>query len=119
MQERGQRQDALGMWHSDVCPVVGLQGELQEATVADFFDQMGRILAERPDLVVVDISRLAFCDFDSVAALVGAHRRARQIGAELVLAGVQGRCAQILHRTGLDHIFRPLPVQTGAAATAA
>jgi anti-sigma B factor antagonist len=107
------------MWHSAVCPVIGLQGELRAATVADFFDQMGRILADRPDVVVVDLSRLVFCDFDGVAALLGAYRRARQLGAELVLAGAQGRCAQILHRTGLDQIFRSLPAQAVAAATAA
>ncbi|MGN9842467.1 STAS domain-containing protein [Nonomuraea sp. H19] len=99
--------------------MIGLQGELQAATVNDFCDQMGRVLADRPDVVVVDLSRLAFCDFDGVAALVGAYRRARQLGAELVLAGAQGRCAQTLHRTGLDHIFRPLPVQAEAALTAA
>ncbi|MGI5290997.1 STAS domain-containing protein [Nonomuraea polychroma] len=122
MEDRGQGTEdglTIGMWHSEVCPVIGLQGELQAATVAGFFDEVGRILAERPDVVVVDVSRLAFCDFDGVAALVGAYRRARQLGAELVLAGAQGRCAQILHRMGLDHIFRPLPVQAEAAATAA
>jgi anti-sigma B factor antagonist len=105
------------MWHSEVCPVIGLQGELQAATVGDFFDQMGRVLADRPDVVVVDLSRVAFCDFDGVSALVGADRRARQLGTRLVLAGAQGRCAQILHRTGLDQILRPLPVEAEAATT--
>ncbi|MDP4511540.1 STAS domain-containing protein [Nonomuraea turcica] len=93
------------MRHSHVCPVIGLQGELRAITVGDFFEQMGRILADRPDVVVIDLSRLEFCDFDGVAALVGAYRRARQLGAEVVLAGPHGRCAQVLHRTGLDHIF--------------
>jgi anti-sigma B factor antagonist len=119
VEERGQGpKDGLtiGMWHSDVCPVIGLQGELQAATIADFYDQMGRVLADRPSVVVVDLSRLAFCDFDGVAALVGAYRRAGQLGARMVLAGAQGRCAQILHRTGLDHISRPLPGQCDTAA---
>ncbi|MEV1005037.1 STAS domain-containing protein [Nonomuraea sp. NPDC050202] len=118
MEDRGQSQDglAIGMWYSDVCPVIGLQGELQAATVDGFFDQMGRVLADRPDVVVVDLSRVAFCDFDGVAALVGAYRRARQLGALLVLAGAQGRCAQILHRTGVDQILRPVPVEAEAAA---
>ncbi|MEV1176255.1 STAS domain-containing protein [Nonomuraea sp. NPDC049784] len=119
MEDRGQGQKdglTIGMWHSDVCPVIDLQGELQAATVNDFFDQMGRVLANRPDVVVVDLSRVAFCDFDGVAALVSAYRRARQLGARLVLAGAQGRCAQILHRTGLNQILRPLPVEAEAAA---
>lgn len=119
MEGRGQgHKDGLtiGMWHSEVCPVIGLQGDLQAATVGDFFDQMGRVLAERPDVVVVDLSRVAFCDFDGVAALVGAYRRARHLGAHLVLAGAQGRCAQILHRTGLDQILRPVPARAEAAA---
>jgi anti-anti-sigma factor len=117
--ERGQgHKDGLtiGMWHSEVCPVIGLEGDLQAATVNNFFDQMGRVLADRPDVVVVDLSRVAFCDFDGVAALVGAYRRARHLGARLVLAGAQGRCAQILHRTGLDQILRPLPARAEAAA---
>ncbi|GAA2416312.1 STAS domain-containing protein [Nonomuraea africana] len=90
--------------------------ELQAATVGDFFAQMGRVLADRPDVVVVDLSRVAFCDFDGVAALVGAYRRARQLGTRLVLAGAQGRCAHILHRTGLDQILRPVPARAEAAA---
>lgn len=112
------QQDALtiGMWHSTVCPVIRLQGELRAATAADFFDQMARVFAERPDVVVVDLSRLAFCDFDGVAALLKAYRRARQLGARLVLAGAQGRCAQILHRTGLTQLLRPLPGRAEAAA---
>ncbi|NUS08761.1 MAG: STAS domain-containing protein [Nonomuraea sp.] len=119
MEDRGQGEKhglTIGMWHSEVCPVIGLQGELQAETVDDFFDQMGRVLADRPDVVVVDVSRVAFCDFDGVAALVGAYRRARQLGAWLVLAGAQGRCAQTLHRTGLDQILRPLPAEVAAGA---
>ncbi|MEV0521606.1 STAS domain-containing protein [Nonomuraea sp. NPDC050405] len=104
------------MWHSEVCPMIGLQGELQASTVSHFFDQMGRVLAKHPDVVVVDLSRVAFCDFDGVAALVGAYRRARQLGARLVLAGAQGRCAQILHRTGLDQILPPIPARAEAAS---
>ncbi|MFI6741215.1 hypothetical protein ACIBI9_50575 [Nonomuraea sp. NPDC050451] len=45
------------------------------------------------------------------------ERRARELGGRLVLAGVQGRCARLLHRTGLDRIFRllPGPAVTGGA----
>jgi anti-anti-sigma factor len=111
MAEGQEHPDELGisMWHSAVCPVIGLRGDLRAATVPAFFAQIARVFAVRPDVVVVDLSQLAFCDFEGVAALLGAHRRARRIGARLVLAGTQGRCAQILHRTGLDQIFRPLP----------
>jgi anti-anti-sigma factor len=120
MGDRGQDQNQDGlnirMWHSAVCPVIGLQGELQAATVGDFFEQMGRIFAGRPNVVVVDLSRLAFCDFEGVAALLGAYRRARQLGGRLVLAAAQGRCAQMLHRTGLDQILLPVPARAEAAA---
>ncbi|MEU8362665.1 STAS domain-containing protein [Nonomuraea sp. NPDC048882] len=72
------------------------------------------MLAGQPAAVVVDLSRLAFCDFEGMGALIGAERRARELGGRLVLTGARGQCARLLHRTGLDRIFRLLP---GPAAT--
>ncbi|RBQ20952.1 hypothetical protein DP939_07770 [Spongiactinospora rosea] len=99
---------AITVWHSAVCPVIGLRGELGTTTAAEFAREMDHALAPRPAAVVVDLSRLAFCDFEGMGALIGAHRRARRRGGELVLAGAQGRCARLLRRTGLDHVFPQL-----------
>ncbi|MFI6180519.1 STAS domain-containing protein [Nonomuraea sp. NPDC051191] len=100
---------AIVVWHSAVCPVIGLRGELRAATAAGFIREADRVLASRPAAVVVDLSRLAFCDFEGVGALIGAERRTRELGGRLVLAGARGGCARLLHRTGLDRIFRLLP----------
>lgn len=89
--------------------MIALRGELGTATAADLVREVERVLAGRPAAVVVDVSRLAFCDFEGVGALIGAHRLARQLGGELVLAGARGRCARMLRRTGLNQVFRLLP----------
>ncbi|MEV4179613.1 STAS domain-containing protein [Nonomuraea sp. NPDC049709] len=106
---RGDGLAIVMVWQSTVCPVIALRGELGAATVADLVREVDRVLAGRPAAVVVDLSRLAFCDFEGIGALIGANRRARQLGGELVLAGAQGRCARLLRRTGLDHVFPQLP----------
>ncbi|WP_433435432.1 STAS domain-containing protein [Nonomuraea sp. CA-141351] len=100
---------AIAVWHSPVCPVIGLRGELCTTTAADFARAVDGLLADWPAAVVVDLSRLAFCDLEGVGALIGADRRARELGGRLVLAGVQDQCARLLRRTGLDHIFPILP----------
>ncbi|MFB4273404.1 STAS domain-containing protein [Nonomuraea sp. GTA35] len=116
-QQRREELAIVVVWQSAVCPVIALRGELGAATAADLVREVDRVLADQPAAVVVDLSRLAFCDFEGVGALIGAHRRARRLGGELVLAGAQGRCARLLRRTGLDHVFPQLPSQTQSAGT--
>ncbi|MFC5828652.1 STAS domain-containing protein [Nonomuraea insulae] len=113
---RGDELAIVVLWSSAVCPVIALRGELGAATAADLVREVERVLAGRPAAVVVDLSRLAFCDFEGIGALIGAHRRARQLGGELVLTGAQGRCARLLRRTGLDHVFPQLPGRTEGGA---
>ncbi|WP_435054362.1 STAS domain-containing protein [Nonomuraea angiospora] len=84
---RGDELAIVVVWHSAVCPVIALRGELGAATLADLVREVGRVLAERPASVAVDLTRLASCGFEGMGALIGTHRRARQLGGELVLAG--------------------------------
>ncbi|MFI6731436.1 STAS domain-containing protein [Nonomuraea sp. NPDC050451] len=84
---RGDELAIVVVWHSAVCPVIALRGELGAATLADLVREVVRVLAERPAAVVVDLTQLASCGFEGMGALISAHRRARQLGGELVLAG--------------------------------
>ncbi|MER7498558.1 STAS domain-containing protein [Nonomuraea pusilla] len=52
--------------------MIALRGELAAATAADLAREVEHVLAGRPAaVVVVDVSRLAFCDFEGVGALIG------------------------------------------------
>ncbi|GAA1633149.1 hypothetical protein GCM10009733_032600 [Nonomuraea maheshkhaliensis] len=110
------------VWHSAVCPVMDLRGELCTTTAAGSSRETDHVLVGRTAAVAVDLSQPAFCDVEGAGALIGAERRARELGGRLVLAGVQGRCAQLLHRAGLDRIFwllpdPPVPSGTGPPGT--
>ncbi|MEV4569713.1 STAS domain-containing protein [Nonomuraea sp. NPDC049419] len=92
-QDRGRDQgrgDGLAIvgWHSAVCPVMDLRGELRTTTAAGSSREADHVLGGRPAAVAVDLSRPAFCDAEGAGALIGAERRARELGGRLVLAGV-------------------------------
>ena len=55
--------------------------------------------------VVVDLSRVDLLDAPGLGVLVGAHRRARELGRHLVLRAVPPRILRLLAATRLDRIL--------------
>ncbi|GAA2800851.1 hypothetical protein GCM10020219_085120 [Nonomuraea dietziae] len=53
-------------------------------------------------LLVLDLSRVTFCDTSGLGVLVGIQRRARLMGITLALTGALPYMARLLHTTGLD-----------------
>ncbi|MEE1824204.1 STAS domain-containing protein [Streptomyces sp. BE20] len=65
--------------------------------------------------LVVDMSRVAFCDSSGLNALIRAYQKAREAGMELRLLSPTAPVAALLRRTGVDRVLR---VSTDPAATA-
>lgn len=97
--------------------IAELAGELDLASAPALREQLLGLLRPGSSRLVLDLSRVSFCDASGLAVLVGADRQARLLGGFLRLAAVSPQTARVLDITGLG---RHLPVYpTVAAATSA
>ena len=64
---------------------VALKGELDLSTVAKVQDELRRVEADEPPVVVLDLSRLTFLDSTGLRCLVTADERARDAGRRVVI----------------------------------
>lgn len=97
--------------------LLDLCGELDCMTMPMLIDEVERIISRqvRPR-VILDLSKVGFCDFSGLGALVSGMRRVRGAGGELVLSGVHGMAARGLQRTGLKKFFACYPTPASASA---
>jgi anti-anti-sigma factor len=98
--------------------VVTIRGELGIAAVPALREQLLVLLASGANRIVVDLSRVTFCDSSGLAVLVGAGRRAGLLGGVLRLAAAPPPVQTVLRLTGLDthfETFATVPAATAAA----
>jgi anti-anti-sigma factor len=82
-----------------------LSGELTYATVSLLAREVEEVLDPfRPELVL-DVTRMHFCDSVGLSMLIRAQRRARILGGTVVLSGVHGCLARVLEVTGAEALF--------------
>lgn len=96
--------------------IASLAGELDIACTPVLRDQLLGLLRPRASRLVIDLSKVSFCDASGLAVLVGAGRRARLLGGVLRLAAPAPAVASALSLSGLLRQFDVFP--SVAAATA-
>jgi anti-anti-sigma factor len=64
---------------------LALRGELDLSSVTKVEDELKRVEADGPGVIVLDLSRLTFLDSTGLRCLVTADQRARESGRRLVL----------------------------------
>jgi anti-anti-sigma factor len=74
-----QSEDRNGLVH------VALRGELDLSTVGKVQDELRRVEAAAPPVVVLDLSKVTFLDSTGLRCLVTADERARDAGRRLVI----------------------------------
>jgi anti-sigma B factor antagonist len=74
-----QSEDRNGLVH------VALRGELDLSTVGKVQDELRRVEASSPRVVVLDLSKLTFLDSTGLRCLVTADERARDEGRRVVI----------------------------------
>jgi anti-sigma B factor antagonist len=84
--------------------VVHLKGELDMATAPALAACLERLRPTRPDTVVVDVSRLDFCDSSGLNVLIRFNRRAQHEGVRLALRAPSGALRRLLQLTHLDDL---------------
>jgi anti-sigma B factor antagonist len=102
---------------ADGVTVTELSGELDLASAPGLREQLLRLLRPGTSRLVLDLSRVTFCDASGLAVLVGASHRARTLEGFLRLAAVSPPTARVLRITGLHRHLSIYP--TVHAATAA
>ncbi len=81
--------------------VAELAGELTMACAPALREQLHGLLRPDRGRLVLDLSKVIWCDANGLAVLVGAGRRARLLGGFLRLAAVPPQVDRVLHSTGL------------------
>ncbi|MGH3124336.1 MAG: STAS domain-containing protein [Streptosporangiaceae bacterium] len=102
---------------ADGVTVAELSGDLDLASAPVLREQLLRLLRPGASRLVLDLSRVTFCDASGLAVLVGASHRARVLEGFLRLAAVSPPAARVLQITGLHRHLSIYP--TVHAATAA
>ncbi|WP_369174459.1 STAS domain-containing protein [Streptomyces sp. R28] len=78
--------------------------------------QFKELIARSGRFIVLDLSRVSFCDSAGLNVLLGAWRQADASGAVLVLACVPEPLRRILQMTGADQLLRVYDTVTDAEA---
>ena len=81
---------------------VMLTGELDLATAPKLEDELKRVEADEPAILVIDLQSLSFMDSSGLRALLTADARAREAGRRLVLVRGDERVQRVLRITRLD-----------------
>ena len=94
--------------------IVSLGGALDAGTAPALRERLTSELRRRPALLVLDLSLVSSCDVVGLAVLIGAQRRARQLGLSVRLAAPSPAAANALRSTGLGRSFTICPDPSGA-----
>jgi anti-sigma B factor antagonist len=98
--------------------IAELTGELDVASAPALRDQLLSLLRPGSSQLVVDLSRVSFCDASGLAVLVSTGRRARLLGGFLRLAAVSPQAGRVLNITGLHRHLAIFPTVQAAATGA-
>lgn len=81
--------------------VLSVSGELDLASSPMLDQELARLAAAEPALLVLDLRGLAFMDSTGLSVLVRAHHHAEQAGRRLVLVRGGPQVQRLLNLTGL------------------
>ncbi len=85
--------------------VLAVRGEIDVATAPEFHASLSDLIAEGPEVVMVDLRAVSFIDSTGLGVLVGAEKEMREGGRDLRLVVTQPQITRLLSLTGLDEVF--------------
>jgi anti-anti-sigma factor len=97
--------------------VAELGGELDIACAPALRDQLLGLLRRGSSRLVIDLSKVTYCDASGLAVLVGTGRRAKLLGGSLRLAAVSPQMDEVLNITGLRRHLDFFPTVRAATYT--
>ncbi|MBO8190447.1 STAS domain-containing protein [Streptomyces oryzae] len=91
--------------HEGISAVVTPEGELDHHTAELLREPLERSVEEGYSRLVVDCSRLEFCDSTGLNVLLGARLKAEEAGGGVHLAGMLPVVARVFEITGASAVF--------------
>jgi anti-sigma B factor antagonist len=85
---------------------VSVAGEVDLATAPELKEALGDVVSSGASGVLVDLSNATFIDSTTLGVLMGAVRRLRPTGGELVIACDDANIRKIFEITLLDRVFK-------------
>ena len=85
--------------------LVRIRGDLDLQVVDQVTEVLARIESAEPELLVIDLSRLAFMDSSGMAAVAAAHVRALEAGRRFAIVRPPAGVRQAFDRTRLDEVI--------------
>jgi anti-sigma B factor antagonist len=89
----------------DPANVLPLEGEIDLHVAPRVESALGRIIKQRPNHVVVDLSGVKFIDSSGLAVLIRAMQDVQKYGGKLSLAGISADVRSIFEMARLDQVF--------------
>jgi anti-sigma B factor antagonist len=96
--------------------VLPLEGEIDLHVSPEVGESLRKMVAKKPRVLVVDLSKVTYLDSSGLAVLIEAMQRVQEYGGRFALAGVQESVKQVLEIARLDQVFQIFPDVDGALA---
>ncbi|MFI0960145.1 STAS domain-containing protein [Streptomyces sp. NPDC021080] len=97
-------------------PVVELAGALDHHSAPDIRRLLPGLGLSAGQQLVIDLSRLTFCDSTGITVLIAARNHALATDASIVLAAVPDGVSRTFRVVGLEQVFAIQPTAQAAAA---
>lgn len=98
--------------------VLPLEGEIDLHVSPRISASLGAMIDEKPDKLVVDLSKVSYIDSSGLAVLIESMQEVEAYGGEFALAGLQEKVRPIFEIARLDQVFRIFPDVDAALAAA-
>jgi anti-sigma B factor antagonist len=98
-------------------PVVSVVGELDLTTAPELLQALTRLVDEGRTELIMDLTRLEFCDSSGLSVLVRVRNRLDGVGGAMTLAGPTAVVQRVLDVSGLAEVFGTYPTVDAAQAS--
>ena len=96
--------------------VLPLEGDIDLHVSPGVRESFNAVIRKKPELVVIDLSRVTYIDSSGMAALILAMQEVEAYGGRFFLAGLRETLQSIFEISRLDGIFRIFPNVDAALA---
>jgi anti-anti-sigma factor len=96
--------------------VLQLEGDIDLHVSPAVTESLNAMIKEKPERIVIDLSRVTYIDSAGMAALILAMQEVEAYGGKFFLTGLQETIRSIIETSRLDRIFRIFPDVDAALA---
>lgn len=96
---------AFSVTRANELTTLAVRGSLDINTAPELADEIDKIVADKPRVVIVDMSGLDLIDSSGVAALVKLYKGVRSTGGSMTISGARDQPLAIFRLLRMDRVF--------------